>query len=320
MKYKIYFLTAMGLIAAGALGAIAQTTPPDASQEPSAPPPPTRTIMSQAPSAAQRASLAPTDSDVYCAGFYTHRSIDSSFSVLGGPDNGLKFEYSAGDTIYMNKGRKFINAPGGEYILVRPIKDLSPVESFPGQLKLVNDMGTLYSEIARIRIQVVHADSSVAEIMRSCESALPGDIALPMTERPIPVYKESRITDRYAPSTGRATGLIAAIKEFEEAAGGNDIVYLNLGKKQGIQPGSYLRIFRTYQSSSQVMYREGASQYLTDMGGTPIGRKLKPEEIETLPRVVVGEVMVLSAEDGTATGIITYSWEDIYPGDDVELE
>jgi hypothetical protein len=68
------------------------------------------------------------------------------------------------------------------------------------------------------------------------------------------------------------------------------------------------------------MYREGARNYKTEMGGVPIGRKLTPDEITTLPRVVVGEVMVLSAEDETATGIITYSWQDIYPGDDIELE
>jgi hypothetical protein len=194
------------------------------------------------------------------------------------------------------------------------------VEAFPGQLKLVLQMGTLYSEIARIRVQVVHADSSVAEILRTCEPALAGDIAIPMAERPTPPYRESKLTDRYTPSTGKATGMIAAIKGFQEAAGGNSIVYLNLGKKQGMQPGSYLRIFRTYLSASQFMYREGARNYPTKMGDVLIGRRLAPEEIATLPRVVVGEVMVLSAEDETATGIVTYSWQDIYPGDDIELE
>ncbi len=310
----------MSLIVAGALGAVAQTPPQDPSQEQSSPQDATPTIMTQAPSAAQRASLAPTDSDVYCAGFYTHRTVDASFTVLGGPDNGLKFEFSAGDTVYLNKGSKFINAPGGDYLLVRPIKDLSPVEAFPGQRKLVLQMGTLYSEIARIRVQVVHADSSVAEILRTCEPALAGDIAIPMAERPTPPYRESKLTDRYTPSTGKATGMIAAIKGFQEAAGGNSIVYLNLGKKQGMQPGSYLRIFRTYLSASQFMYREGARNYPTKMGDVLIGRRLAPEEIATLPRVVVGEVMVLSAEDETATGIVTYSWQDIYPGDDIELE
>jgi hypothetical protein len=320
MKYRLYFLTAMSLIVAGALGAVAQTPPQDPLQDQSALQAATPSMMAQAPSAAQSASLAPTDSDVYCAGFYTHRAIDASFAVLGGPDNGLKFEFSAGDNVYMNKGSKFIKAPGGDYLLVRPIKDLSPVEAFPGQLKLVFAMGTLYAEIARIRIQVVHADSSVAEILRTCEPALAGDIAIPMTERPTPPYRQSKITDRYTPTTGKATGTIAAVKGFQEAAGGNSIVYVNLGKKQGMQPGSYLRIFRTYLSASQFMYREGARNFLTEIGGVSIGRKLTPDEINTVPRVVVGEVMVLSAEDETATGIVTYSWQDIYPGDDVELE
>ena len=64
-----------------------------------------------------RATLAPTDSDIYCGGFYTHRHIDPSFDVLGGPDNGLTFEYSAGDSVYLNKGSKFVNSPGGEFLL-----------------------------------------------------------------------------------------------------------------------------------------------------------------------------------------------------------
>jgi hypothetical protein len=276
--------------------------------------------QTSSPSVAVKAMLAPTDSDIYCAGYFTHQELPKTLSVLGGPDSGLVYEYGTGDTVYLNKGKKMISAPGAQYMLVRPTKDMNSIEAFPGQSLLVSQMGTHYAEIARIQIQVVNADSSIAEILHACEPVLAGDLAIPLTARTAPLYKTAPPVDRFAPSSGKSTGVIAAFKDFREAAGGGDILYLNIGKKQGTQPGNYVRIFRTYLTASQKIIQDGTKNYLTDIGGTPVGRKLSPEEIDTLPRTVVGEAMILSVGEENSTGIITYSWQDIYPGDQIEIE
>jgi len=277
--------------------------------------PPARSLT-----AAELATKALTDSDLYCDGHFTHRPVESGLFVLGSEDGALKFEFSNQDIIYLSKGRKSINVPGGQYMVMRPVKDIIRYQSFPGQHALLSKLGTLYSDIARIQIQTIHENSASAKILTSCESVLEGDIVVPFVARSAPAYRSAQLTDRFAPSSGKATGIIAAIKEFQEAAGAGNIVYLNMGLKQGVQVGSYLRIFQTYRSPSQYLEQQGSRNYLTDLMGVPIGHKLTQEEIDALPRTVLGEMMILSAEDDSATAIITYSWQDIHPGDQVEIE
>src|SRR5205085_1339388 len=119
---------------------------------------------------------------------------------------------------------------------------------------------------------------------------------------------------------GKPKGVIAAVKEFQQVAGPRHIVYVDIGKGKGIQPGGYVRIFRTAAGASLDMVQQGTRKYETKIMGVPIGRKLTKTEINTLPRTVLGEMMILSSEEESAVGIVTYSWEDIYPGDEVEIE
>lgn len=308
MRNQLSFLTVAGLAAAVVLSAQTQTRGPRSMPE------------QPATTAAQRAGRAPTDADVYCAGFFTRRAISPELIVLGGEENGLKFEFGDRDIVYLNKGAEVVKSPGAKYMLLRPMQDVDSTEPFPGQRNLVKRLGTHYAEIARIQVNVVHGASSTAEISHSCEPVEAGDIAVPFSERPAPPYRVAKLSDRFAPASGKATGLIASVKDFQEIAGSANVVYLNLGAKQNVHPGDYLRIFRTYQSPSQYIVELGTREYPTEMMGVPIGRKLKPAEIGTLPRNIVGELMVLSVQEESSTGIVTYSWEDIYPGDQVEIE
>ena len=92
--------------------------------------------------AVQKAVLAPTDSDIYCAGFFTRRPIEPGLLVLGSEAGALRYEFVDGDIIYLSKGRKWLKAPGGLYMLVRPVRDILPVEGFPGQKALISRLGT----------------------------------------------------------------------------------------------------------------------------------------------------------------------------------
>ena len=114
--------------------------------------------------------------------------------------------------------------------------------------------------------------------------------------------------------------MIAALKEYQQAAGTGIPVYLNIGKKQGVDVGAYLRVFRPYGGGSDTWVQEASDEYLQTIMGVDIGRKLTPAEKASLPRTILGELVVLTAEDETSTGFVTYSYEDIYPGDDAELE
>lgn len=267
----------------------------------------------------QRAQ-APTDSDMYCAGFFAPQPIAPYLVVLSNEDAGFKNEYVDRDVIYLNKGRQVISAPGGQYLMVRPVKDLNPKEHFPGQRELIAELGTLYAEVGRIQVRVVHEASATAEVLKTCEPIVAGDIAIPLPSRSVPTYRAEKITDRFAAPSGKPTGLVVAAKEFQSTAGEGNIVYLNVGRNQGAAVGSYLRVFRPYAGGGEEEFQEAAGKFLTEIRGVSIGRTLTTGEVETLPRKVIGEIVLLSVEERSSTGIITFAREEVAPGDSAELE
>ena len=271
-------------------------------------------------STAPQVGQAPTTSDIYCSGFFTNSPLDASLEILGGEAAGFQNEFMERDIIYLNKGRARITTPGIEYMVVRPANDSNPRESFAGQRNMMRSMGTLYTEVARIQVQIVHEASATAEVVFACEPILKGDIAIPLSARQAPPYKSPQPFDRFAPPSGKATGVIVAGKEFQQNAGEGDVVYLNVGSGQGARVGSYFRIFRSYLSNDKDPYQRNTRQYATDVRGMRLGRKMTPQESASLPRTVIGELLVLSVQANSSTGIITYSWEEVSPGHEVELE
>ena len=266
------------------------------------------------------AQTAPTQSELNCAGYFTRKTVETGLIIQSSEEVGFKNEFGAGDYVYLNKGKDAITAPGGLYMVLRPVKDVDQTDIFPGQKLMLKQMGRLYAEIARIEVAVLHAHSATARIISSCESVLTGDIAVPYNAKAAPAYKSPKFTDRFAPSSGKAMGLIAAAKGFDHWLGEGRIVYLNMGSAQGLQAGSYLRVVRPYRGGGNADFSDAVASYPTEMDGVSLARKMTPAEEATLPREVLGEVMVLKVEEGSATGIITYSRAEVAVGDGVELE
>ena len=206
-------------------------------------------------------------------------------------------------------------------MVVRPVYDYNSLESYPGQQEMMRGLGKLYADIARIQIRVVHEGSLTAEVMHACEPVLAGDIVVPLTPRSAPAYRQPKLVDRFAPYSGKSTGVVVAAKELDQNVGEGQVVYVNLGTAQGLQVGSYLRVFRTALAKSQDPFEQAAREYMTEaMGGQQVGRRLTRAELASLPRNVLGEIMLISVEEGSSSGIITFSREEITLGDMVEIE
>jgi hypothetical protein len=266
------------------------------------------------------AQKAPTQAELNCAGFFTKKPVDDGLVIAASEEVGFKNEFVAGDYVYLNKGKDAITGSGGQYLVVRPVQDVNRQELYPGQQKLVLELGTLYAEIGRIEIAQLHEHSATARIVYSCESLETGDIAIPYNVKATADYKPSKFTDRFAAPSGKATGIIAEAKDFDHWLGEGSIVYLNLGSEQGLKTGSYLNIVRSYRGGGNMEFSDAVEEYPTSLDRMTLARRLTPDEQATMPREVLGEVMVLSAQDGSATGIVTYSRSEVAVGDGVELE
>jgi hypothetical protein len=264
-------------------------------------------------------ALGPTEADLYCAGYFTERPMDTGMVILASEDGASKNEYADHDIIYLSRGQGA--TPGTEFMVVRPVYDPNPREPYPGQKKMMLELGTLYAEIARIQIRVAHEGSLTAEITHACEPALAGDRVIPLRSRSAPAYRYPKLVDRFAPSSGKPTGRVVAAKELAQSLGEGNIVYLNLGSTQGAQVGSYLRVFRTPTQMSHDPLEAAMREYLTTgVGGRNVRRKLAPSDVASLPRKILGSVMIIAVEEDSSTGIITFSREEIIIGDMVEME
>ncbi len=263
----------------------------------------------------------PTYADVYCAGFITERLIQSGLFVLSGEEGGLKNEYSDRDIVYLSRQQGYAVNPGSEFILIRPVYDPVQAEIYQGQNALVKSRGRLYEETGRVRVEIVNEKIAVAKVMHTCSDIVAGDVAIPYTPKPTPQLKPATEPfDRFAPSSGKTHGMIMIAKNFQTQLGAGDTVYLDIGANDGVAPGQFYRVFRTFVSASKSANRRYLQNVPPQPGAQRKSYQLTPSERESLPRDVLGELVILWAEGRSAVGLITRSRVDIVVGDEVELQ
>ncbi|HEX8618605.1 MAG TPA: hypothetical protein VF911_13555, partial [Thermoanaerobaculia bacterium] len=109
----------------------------------------------------------------------------------------------------------------------------------------------------------------------------------PLPQLPIPI---ARIPDMPAwcdAPSGRNTGYIVDSRSWELGLVEGHLVQVNLGSEDQLEPGDFLTVFRPSPRADQ-------------------------------PRVVLGEIGILTTEARTATGIIVASRREMLIGDQVE--
>ena len=259
----------------------------------------------------------PSYKDVYCAGFITERVIQPDLFVVSGDESGLMGLYTERDVIYLNRGAGFVVNPGGEYIMIRRVVDPVKRAVFDGQPEMIKKLGTVYAEVGRIKVTIVHQQTVTATVLNACQEIQPGDVAVPFNQRPMPQITDTNF-DRFAPPSGKNEGMIITSKEFASVLGTNDVAYLNIGTKQGVAVGQTYRIFRPYAAVTMDPTRR-PNDYPTHMTGMRQLYHLTREQRMALPRDILGQMVILTVEGNTAVGLITMAGGDIYLGDMVEL-
>ena len=183
----------------------------------------------------------------------------------------------ARDILYLRLKSPGDVAPGDLFTIYR--RALKVFHPTTGQY-----LGYLVNRLAVAQVTHVDTDLTTVQIVRAYAAVSPGD----------PVMKFVLPTDEGAvvgqPSAGDVEGRVV---EFQANMGvmnmvaQRNVVYLDLGREDGIRPGDRMEIIRS--------------------GGN-------------LPQRVVGELKILSLEDRTATALITKSISRILKGDRVRVK
>ncbi len=262
--------------------------------------------------------LAPTYSDLYCAGFVTKENIPTANHIVAGFNSPDQARFIGHEFVYLT-GSGY--AVGNRYTVLRKMADANRQEMFSGQRSLLDKSGIEYAELGRVVVTRIEKESAVAQIEFNCQPMIAGDFLVPFQEKPAIQFRATSTKfQEFAPFSG-TSGRIIESKEFDQVLGMGAKVYVNIGTNKGLKPGDYLRITRNYDPKDMStvdevsLYAPGSD----DTVRTKDSAKVKNSDLKKLPYRGVGELIVLSVTPETATGMITFALQDVHIGDTVEV-
>jgi hypothetical protein len=262
------------------------------------------------------ATMQPDYTAVYCSGFVSDQKMPEGIHLISGEQSGNKITFERGDYVYIDRGTEKGVRVGDRYAVVRPDKDPADVQWFKWQDKLTKAMGTHYLDLGQLRIVNVEPKVAIAIVSFSCEYMQRGDIVLPFQERPDPTFKDAGPFDQFAPVSGKPVAMVVNSKDYQQSVGRGNTIYVNLGTDKGVKVGDYYRVFRYQGSRAELAPETKDYQYKIYGFGTAPARY----NWNDLPREVLGEGIVLNVSRYASTVLLTYTREDIYAGDYVEIE
>jgi hypothetical protein len=269
----------------------------------------------------------PTYADLYCAGFISKQTLPDANYVSGGLQTPTTTKFTRGDLIYL-AGTGF--SAGAEYEIVRALRDIDEYEMYPGQKKLLKETGQPYEEVGRIKIVDTRSRTAIAQIEYACDGVNPGDTAIPFAEKQAVTFHAPVRFDRFLPSASRLTGRIVMGKDFDSQLGTGHKLYLNIGANQGVKIGDFFRAVRSYDAdlrdpvdslSFKAAIAEDTQKKTPSVDPAMFTKGNGPViHVRDLPRRSVGEIVIISVTNTTATGMVVFTMEDVHAGDDVELD
>jgi hypothetical protein len=283
---------------------------------------------------------AARESEIACGGFISTASAASALEVVGAQEERERRVFAEGDVVFISGGAQQGVTAGQEFSVLRPRG------RFRSQLSRKKGvLGVYVQEVGRVRVVRVRDRVSVAEVVRSCDNVLVGDLLRPAARREVPVGRAEVNLDRFAEPTGKQTGRIVLARDSRELLSRDQVVFIDLGSEDNLKVGDYLTVFRPLSFGNFVEYGEemaqntrrgfesdelrggklsNQAQRLKDPDGGDGGETVKTPEIRrrrpAVPRQVVGELVVIHVEGRTATAVVTRVAQEVHTGDHVEVQ
>jgi len=232
-----------------------------------------------------------TEADVFCYGYLGPDNEPLPNRIASYQDADMKIMDEAatqdigvadGEIIYVSGGAATGLVPGETYMVV-------------GEGKLVNHpatgeaLGRQYDYRGRVRILCLGDEVATAVVVQSCTDLRIGDALKPMPQLPIPLARITSMTGICDPPSSKPGGYIVRASDYQFSLGEGNLVQIDLGRDDALQPGDFLTVWR-------------------------------PNAVEGYPRLVLGEIGVLTTEAGSATAKIVQMTMSMTVGDRVEVK
>jgi len=223
-----------------------------------------------------------SSSDVYCfARLFEDEGI-FPFAITSGEKIEYQNQFSEGDILYVNGGEAEGVRPGDRFFVFHRARPLHhPVSDA--------SLGVVYKQVGQVKVLCAQEHTSIVEITLACDPIFPGDHLLPFEPTPVPLVTAPPATDRCDLPNGKPTGYLTFLKDDVIGVGGEQLVMVDLGADEGLYPGQFATVFRD-------------------------------NRVEGMPRLVVGEVGILTVHSGYSTAKVTRGWAPMGVGDRIELK
>lgn len=241
--------------------------------------------------AAEAPRAVGVESDIYCWGYLGHPDEPLPNRIISFEDYETKFVLHADtqdsgvvnpDIVYLELGDASWVVPGETYMVLTPMQLVEHPET--GGV-----VGRHYDYRGRVRILCITGSMATAIVVQACEPIRIGDAIKPMPQDPIPLVRMTAMAEVCDPPNANVKGFIVNAKDYHEVLGEGTVVEMNLGRDHLIEPGSFLTVYRE-------------------------------SPIRGNPRVILGEIGVLTADGSTSTGQIVRMRYSMRVGDRVELK
>ncbi len=267
-----------------------------------------------------------TGDDLYCAGYIRATAPTTEIKIIGGEEENRIAHFGQGDVVYLNAGRSQNLRAGMLFSITRPMgKFRSPYKRLGGR-----DLGVFVRELGVMRVIAVQGQTATARIIVSCSDIQLGDLLVTFTERSAPSTNISQPLPRYQSATGKVAGRIVLQREQREHLSPRDVVYIDLGREEGVQVGDTFTIYRQQPDDANIfkfndddITLRQSNDYESDKfkGGKysndhPYESRQQVKNTRpAIPQKIVGELTVIAVEGKSATAIVTRTTQEVHTGD-----
>ncbi|MBV8518309.1 MAG: LysM peptidoglycan-binding domain-containing protein [Acidobacteria bacterium] len=234
-----------------------------------------------------------TESDIYCYGYIgdPNESLPNYFESIEDTETGYLPHapgttdaaafVAQGDLIYIHGGSATGLVAGETYLAVTP----GDLVYHPVTGKL---LGRQYQYAGQVRVLCTEPNRSRAVISQSCREIDIGARLKPLPQLPIPIARIPESAAWCDAPTGRTVGTIVHSLGWDVGMVQGNLIQIDLGAEDQLQPGDFMTVYRPSPRADQ-------------------------------PRVVLGEIGILTTQAHSATAIIVQSRRDMQIGDQVEM-
>lgn len=281
------------------------------------------------------------EAEMTCAGFIEQAPPAGRYEIIGAEEEQEQHLFGEGDYVLISAGAGEGLKVGQEFSVVRPRGQFTSKFT-----RKKGSLGVFTQEVGRIRVTRIKDRVSVAQVVKSCDNLLLGDLLRDVRRNASPAGRSETTLDRFADSSGKQTGRIVLARDHRELLSRDQVVFIDLGAEDQLKTGDYLTIYRpagtgtltereleeTTQGAlrgfESERFRGGkfsnkAQRIENPQGGT-FDKTVNTLEIKRrrppVLRKVVGELVVIGVEGRTASAVITRVAQEVQTGDFVEMQ